>query len=1172
MRNSVFATVVIALCFGVVACSDQTPGGSGTGGAGGSGGGEQTGDGVQCRDELDCEVWFGVAPCGIWSCDLGICAVECLDCEDEDRDGYGVGAGCAGPDCDDTTGAVGADGWRACYDGPADSEGIGTCQPGTEACVDGAWSGTCDGGTIPGTELCNGLDDDCNGTADDADASTDCTTQLGVSPCGAWSCNVGLCEVSCPDCVDEDRDGFGTGGGCAGVDCDDNDPAIGSDASRDCYTGIASTEGVGECVGGSEVCTAGTWGGCLTEVTPVAELCNGLDDDCDGIVDGVAAADSDCVASNPTAACGAWQCLAGACAVSCPGCDNDADHDGYGPDAGCAGPDCDDNDNTIYDSHVGPCYSGLPATEGVGTCRTGTETCIDGGWSPCVGEVPPSAEACNGEDDDCDTATDEDLGSIICDIGACQTTIAACEAGGQFGICPPAGTGAAADDSVCNGIDDDCDGRVDEDCSSNCVWVFKAPAICGISGDGSTAAPFGCIQDAIDAASPGETVCVTATGCGRTGYPESPVMRDGVNVIGNYNSDMSGSRCSNSLVDFRAVIEIPPLYFGSGSPIPSPRATGVYFGPTISSPTLIEGFEIVRANAFESSGITVDGATGVLVTNVWISGDTHPNVAYSWGVNLINGGEAEISSSQIWGGMGAVQAIAVRSKGGKPFIHDNCGVIDVDGRCINAGCNNWCCTPSCSGQTNVPGLFSRYWDNSTARPAESYTVYLEDSPGAVIDRSAVTWADGMMAAAIRILGDATGTVIRGSRANSWANYNSYGIWMTDCDGAAPWIVDNGDIMAEGYNPQADVEGIRAVGDCHPVIDGNRIIRGGSEGGAARPSGVHCGADNTGASRCVIVNNHRIQSAAWGYPAVSTGVRCDDGACLRIAGNLIRGADTGGNVPWCSSACPSGGREIYGLWLQNSGTFVDNNEIIGGCGIEPNPSLTGASATGVYAKNSYARLQNNRIFGGHCGGTATPGPLVVGMHIEVEDGPSEIDVHSNYITGDGDAVACTSIGLLLSSGASAPSTPKGIYRNNIIEAGPRCTNDRFNVFEWDCLADPRLFENNDLDAAPVGGTAPVALYFNNVDCSGTTQEWVTAAEVNAMSGAEGSFSNNIDAPATYSSSLGFPFLEDDTVSGVSPLDGAGTPEGAPAHDMDGDPRSPTTPDIGPDECVTNGCQP
>ena len=59
---------------------------------------------------------------------------------------------------------------------------------------------------------------------------------------------------------------------------------------RDCYTGPASTNGVGACHQGQETCSAaGEWGVCRDEVRPMSvEICgshNGVDEDCDGDVD-----------------------------------------------------------------------------------------------------------------------------------------------------------------------------------------------------------------------------------------------------------------------------------------------------------------------------------------------------------------------------------------------------------------------------------------------------------------------------------------------------------------------------------------------------------------------------------------------------------------------------------------------------------------------------------------------------------------------------------------------------------------------------------------------------------------------------------------------------------------------------------------------------------------------
>jgi Beta-propeller repeat/Putative metal-binding motif len=66
-------------------------------------------------------------------------------------------------------------------------------------------------------------------------------------------------------------------------------------------------------------------------------------------------------------------------------------------------------------------------------------------------------EVCNGYDDNCDGRIDEDLGSSTCGLGACARTIDNCVAG-VIQTCAP-GLPAA---ETCNGIDDDCNGMIDE--------------------------------------------------------------------------------------------------------------------------------------------------------------------------------------------------------------------------------------------------------------------------------------------------------------------------------------------------------------------------------------------------------------------------------------------------------------------------------------------------------------------------------------------------------------------------------------------------------------------------------------------------------------------------------------------------------------------------------------
>lgn len=61
------------------------------------------------------------------------------------------------------------------------------------------------------------------------------------------------------------------------------------------------------------------------------------------------------------------------------------------------------------------CYLGSPALAGIGACAKGTQTCVAGGtnefkanrWGSCTGSVAPLTESCNGIDDDCNGIVDE---------------------------------------------------------------------------------------------------------------------------------------------------------------------------------------------------------------------------------------------------------------------------------------------------------------------------------------------------------------------------------------------------------------------------------------------------------------------------------------------------------------------------------------------------------------------------------------------------------------------------------------------------------------------------------------------------------------------------------------------------------------------------------------------
>jgi hypothetical protein len=158
------------------------------------------------------------------------------------------------------------------------------------------------------------------------------------------------------------------------------------------------------------------------------------------------------------------------------------------------GPDQEpDGKKDCEDGASRSCYTGKPQQAGVGSCTKGTQVCADGKWEKCQNQVLPQKEVCgDGKDNDCDGTIDNGCAeckkgdSRTCytgqkdtkNIGICKNGTQACE-NGKWSRCRNEVTPQT---EICDGKDNNCDGRTDEGCQKGCTPGTTQDCYSGTAG------------------------------------------------------------------------------------------------------------------------------------------------------------------------------------------------------------------------------------------------------------------------------------------------------------------------------------------------------------------------------------------------------------------------------------------------------------------------------------------------------------------------------------------------------------------------------------------------------------------------------------------------------------------------------------------------------------------